>query len=292
MNIYVEIGNEEQKKLITDEIQIIEAILQSLDEPPNILAVWVPEDFDFTVNKLQNTSHYTSIRGQLAIAKNVITENGTHLVFSPYLFTEHHDNNTRMQIYLHETVHALNAMIFPEVPKISRTLDVYGSNIYILYDEYNANRKSFDLCKKIFPNPSDRYKKFVRSGARGCLLDTINSDYYGKIQNEINSFRDHADVGKFLEKIRPNFDEVSKALVYLFAYIDEYKRFCRYERFLSKSKFFSDPAVALIDFFRFKYENQDVDLFDGIDLMKSFMEKFGMSFEDREGGLYCHVVDI
>src|ERR1039457_6911583 len=225
MDINIEIGTDEQKKIIADEIQIIEEILKLFDDPPNIIGLWVPENFDRTVNKIQNTSNYTADRGQHAIGKNIPTDEGTHLVFSPILYTEQFDNVMRMQIYLHEMIHAFHAQVFPKTIKTSPSFNLYGTSIYILYDEYCTNRKSLALTKKIFPKSSGSYNKFIKSGARGCLLDTININYYDNTKNEVLLFRDHGNVGVFMDNTRNNFDEVAKAFVYLYAHIDEYQQF-------------------------------------------------------------------
>jgi hypothetical protein len=95
MDIIVEIGTDEQKQLIENELSIFKQISAISDPPTTITKVIVAKDFDETVNKLQNSDRYQSTRrNHVALAKNVITQDGLCLVFSPAIFTEEQDNFT------------------------------------------------------------------------------------------------------------------------------------------------------------------------------------------------------
>ena len=187
MEITIEVGTEEQKRIISEELSFIPELCLQLEDPPEITGIWVPRDFDTTVNSLQGTTHYVSLREHHAIAKNVIQPHGTALVFSPLLFTEAYDNHIRMQIYLHEFWHTINKNRFPDIPQNSLADHEYKQNLYILFDEYSANRKSFELTEKIFQITSKRYKRFTRNSVVGFLRDIVDSEkHYQHILQEIN----------------------------------------------------------------------------------------------------------
>jgi hypothetical protein len=292
VEIFIEIGTEEQKKLIFEELKIIQYVTELLDKPPIICSIWVPEDFDKKVNDLEKTSNYTSDREHLAIAKNVITDNGTHLVFSKRVYTEFFDSHMRMQLYLHELIHAMNKMEFPKIPNSSPSKELYYENLYILFDEYTTHRKSLYLVEKVCNETSLKYKDHIKSEARGFLQDFINIKHYEKIQKEIVNFRYYGKARVFLENTKECLDTVSKALVYFYSYIDQYPKYCRYERLLPKSKFYGVSAIKMINYFRSKHETNDFDLLDGLDYIKCYMDKFGVHYEDGQHRLCFRVVDI
>lgn len=293
MKIVIEIGTEEQKELIANEIGIIKEICERLQDLLPICGIWVPADFDKTINELQGTSNYISERGHLAVAKNVQVGDETALVFSRKLFTDNHDNYTRMQIILHELYHIISGKVFPEPPKDSPATYAYLQNLYILFDEYWVNRMSFETTEKIYPNVSARYKKLTRSSVTGFLRDIIKSgNDYEHIKLEIHKFRYHGDSIRFIQNTRNNFDIIAKSLVYFFSYIHHYPNYSRLLKFLPTSKFVGKSELTLGDFFKQKYEQNEVDIFEGLVYFQNFMEKFGVRFEDKDGGLYCTVLDI
>ena len=293
MKNVIEIGNEKQKKQIVDELRIISKVCAGLPDPPPICGIWVPENFDSTVNKLQGTDDYCSERGHFAVAKNVSLGNETAFVFSKELFTEQHDNLTRMQIILHELCHAINKKTFPEIKKESSAEYEYSKNIYILFDEYWANRTSFEITEKFYPETSERYQNLVRTSVEGFLYDIINTKVaYTQIKKEIQLFRIHGDVIRYMRNISDNFDTIAKATTYFFSYIHHFTEYSKLLNRLPVEPFASESALNLGAFFKEKYENNETALFDGINYIQKFMEKFGMHFKDIAGGAYCTVLDI
>lgn len=125
MKIVIEVGTEEQKKIIADELEVIQIYVETSPDPINVCGIWVPKDFDGKVNELQGTSNYVSDRGQLAVAKTITTSEGIHLVFSGVLFTELYDTHTRMSTYFHELIHAINKNRFPVIPSTSPSNKIY-----------------------------------------------------------------------------------------------------------------------------------------------------------------------
>lgn len=294
MEIVVEVGNRQQIEQIKDELQFIEAFSKAIQPALNVRRVVVPADFDKTINELQNTTSYKSVRSHVAMAKIIELDDGITIILSPLLFTNGWDGQMRAEIYLHELVHVSNKRRFPQPLTQSPTTQLHFNTLYLLFDEYDANRKSFELADEIFPSKTPRFKAFIDGCFEGFFVSMVeNTKDYDGIREEIKRFRwRHIDVGQFLANTKEYFDHASKDIVYTYSYIDHYSRFKGREPDLLKSKFVNDKTLALIDFFRIKYEKHDSDLLDGLDLFAEFLGNFGMRFEDRPEGLYCHVLDI
>jgi len=293
MKIIIEIGNEIQRQQIENELKLIPEVCKGMPDPPPICGIWVPEDFDATINELQETDNYRSERCQIAVAKNVYVGDETALVFSKELFTDLHDNHTRAQIILHEFSHTINRQIFPKLLKESPSNHEYAKNIYILFDEYWANRKSFEITDKIYPKTSERYQNLVRSSVEGFLGDILNADEeYLKIKKEIRSFRVHGDVIHFMYSIAEYYDTIAKAVTYFFSYIHHFTHYSHLVGNLPAKPFATESALDLGEFFKAKYENNDTALFDGLKYMEKFMCQFGLHFKDVNGDAYCTVLDI
>ncbi|MFA5373576.1 MAG: hypothetical protein WC354_05270 [Candidatus Omnitrophota bacterium] len=294
MEIIVEIGTEEQKKQIKQELEIIQTVSNQISIPTSIAFIIVPDDFDKKVNELQNTSNYKSIRKtQHAHAKTISTSNGIILVFSKLLFTAKHDNFTRLQFYMHEFMHVVNKGRLPILKEEPTSKYPYLSNLYILFDEYSANRKSLEIIDSVFPQTSIRYRLSNITHLKWFIKPLINdSEHYDIIRIEIEKFRTHGKIEQFLENTKPHFDEVSKAIIYSYSFIDHSSKFQRFQPFLAKSKFINNKTINLINFYRSQFDKGESDLSEGINLMTEFIENFGIRLEDCHQGLYCHVIDI
>jgi len=294
MEIIIEIGTEEQKELIEKELEIIKTLSERFNPSPPLLCIIVPKDFDKKVNEIRGTNSYNSIREHhQAQAKIIETPKGIFLIISNLLYTEIHDNFTRLQLYLHEFMHVLNKERFVRLEEKSPSKSRYLENLYILFDEYYANRKAFDIIDSLSLQASPKYKRSNRTHLKYFIKPLINdSEHYDIIRNEIDKFRIHGLVDQFLKNTNSHFDEVSKAIVYSYSYIDHFPEFHRFKRFLLKSKFVNEKTINLINFYRKKFDGGSTDLSDGIELIAGFIENFGIRFEDCTEGLYCHVINI
>lgn len=294
MDIKVETGTEEQKLLIRKELEIVDKVSSKLEFCAPISQIIVPENFDAKINELSNNKNYRSKRTEhLAIAKNVFVNGQIFLIFSKEIYTNYYDYITRLQLYIHELFHAINKTRFPELRKESLAAYQSLSNLYILFDEYYSNRKSFEIVGNILPNTTKHYKKFHRSMLFGFLRTVIdNSNLFNKLVEQISAFRKHGNIDLFLNNVNPYFDTISKSIIYSFSYIDNFPRFHRVIRFLDKSKFINEKTYSLIEFYREKYKTNNTELFDGIAIIERFMENFGMKFKDTPQGLYCYVIDV
>src|SRR5947207_2838236 len=106
VEIIVEIGTDEQKKLITTELEAVTTAVKNYPDL-RLYKIIIPSDFDATVNKLQDTTNFSSLRGHLTIGKNIKYKDGTAIVFSPFIYTDAHDSNSRCFLYMHEIMHVI-----------------------------------------------------------------------------------------------------------------------------------------------------------------------------------------
>lgn len=296
MELILEIGSDEQKELIRQEIAPLLDGVGKLNPPLNLRQVVFAVDFDGKVNELQGTTDYRSIRGVTAIAKIVELdlEDGISIaiVLSPLLFTDEQDTQTRYFIYMHEITHVLNKRKFRKETNESYFVQTYLGNMISYYDEYVADRAAYDFIGQVFKEKTPRAKAMIDNTLKGLADIVFDPKYYEIISREVMRFRLYrTDVSGFLEAVKRSFDEVSLCTVHLYALLDTYPDLAT-QVDLSRSKFINEKAVKLMRFLKAKYEQHDHDLRDGIGLVVTYMENFGMRFEDRSEGLYCHVVDI
>lgn len=294
MEILVEIGNNKQQKIIANEFKVIETILNRFKPPLNIEKVIVPFDFIKTVNQIQNISSFNSDRGQeqIVLAKTIELNNSCILVFSPNIYTKGWDNQMRMSLYLHELMHAINHRRIPKPITKSLSYNRLFMNLYILYDEYYANRESFEVIDRVYPNKSKIFDDFIQGNFKSFLQSLIDNKYYEKIKSEISLFRIHGNIDSFLKEVHDIFDAAAKNIMYVYSYIDHFDFAKSQENLINNSNFINKKTKCLIDFYRSKYLKDEFDLISGIDLMEDFLTNFGMRFEDREVGEYCYVLDI
>lgn len=295
MNIRVEIGTPEQQSIIKTELSAIEYVWGYFDPPLSLLEVVVPCDFDATVNRIQGVASFKSDRmyGTVA-AKTIYQEAGAVIVLSPFLYTGASDSQIRAVFYLHELCHIYNSRRFPHLLESAKIVPHYFHNIYILYDEYWADRTAFAIVDSLFPEKSAAYQTHTHSGVKGFVqILADDSNAYDLFKREIANFRLHGDVTRFLWAVNETFDGLLKAFAHGYAYIDHFQQVQEQETALGTSKFVNVRAKQLIEFMRSKYDQDSVDLLDGIQLMEAFMGDFGMRFELLPSGeLYCHVLDI
>ena len=295
MDIIVEIGTEERKKLIRKELlSAIKIISRYFGSSPPITQIIVAEDFERKVNDILGKEHYKSQRGgHSVIAKNIPTEDGIILLFSKELYTELHDNQTRLQTYIHEFIHAFNKLRFPKISEDPTAANIYFENIYILFDEYDANRKSFKITEKVYPQLSHCYKSNHALNLKAFIKIICDDSFHlKKLRKEIVKFRSHNNVDLFLERTKDLVDEVSKSIIYVYSYLDHNYKLKKNKALLEKSYFINDKTIALIDFFRLKYGKEDNNLFNGRKIIEDFMTNFGFRFEDTPKGCNFYTLDI
>ena len=296
MEIIVEIGTDEQKERIYKELSIIDQIAKSLSIPPEAIPkVIVPENFDETINSFTKLNRqYKSQRGHLAIAKNLPLEDGTVLVFSPLLYTSEFDGFMRMQIYSHEVLHVDSKFLFPKIPNDSMADFEYFTQFYRLFDEYYANRMSYEITEDFFEKLSFKYRKHNAAHLKGFIESiTENDELFNNIQREIFEFRIHSDLNFFLNNFWKFFETASLSFVYIYSMFDHNPKLKRLEPILTKSPFFDDDVKSLMEYFRTKFEEGNYNFFNDKELIVNFIMNFGLEFECfGKDKYYCHVLDI
>lgn len=295
MDFIVEVGTNQQKELIVQELSsVFGSIVKYIQLPIEIKQVIIADDFDLTVNKILKLDHYKSKRGNIAFAKTIPIDDGIVLVFSHYLFSDEHNDQTRMQIFLHEYFHVFTKCVFPKILCNTKAESVYLETIYNLYDEYFANRKSFEIMPVIYNDFTKKYKKshilhlnrFIKSISNDC-------DYYLKIQDEIQKHKLHRDIDIFLKNTSNPIDAVTKSLAFIYSYFDHNVKLKRLEPLLLKSKFFKNQTKNFFEFLKTNYEQNNFDLSDGIKKIENFLINLGIKLEGNESErFWCHVIDI
>jgi len=225
------------------------------------------------------------------VAKIVNVGDNIVIVLSPSIFTENNDNQTRMFIYAHEIAHVTNRMKFPSISNNSFTENQYLYNLYSLYDEYVADRLAYNVIEKIFPVKSDYWKALIKSEAQLFPLFISDFRHYDAIKSEIKAFRVHADVELYMKNIKRIFDDVSLATTHSFSLSDSDPSRIRLIDLINLP-FVNEKTIALMTFFKGKYEENIFNIHDGIDLIIDFMTNLGMRFDDRPNSYYCYVLDI
>lgn len=292
IDIIVEIGTPEQRELISEEARLLEHITQEFNPPLLITRIIVPENFEEKVNEIEGTSTYIADRTLVnAIGRMCIDGDGYAIIISPILYTERIDTSIRYFILFHEFAHVINKRDFSPISTDIYTNHFYTYSLSHMYDEYYADRWAYKMSDVIYPEKSQFWVEYHDSTIKGFLELITNPTYYEAIKVEINAFRYHANVDKFLSKIHVYFDPIAIVLAHTFAIVHHYPGVITEEE-LAKSKFINTKTINLMNYFSKKYEEKSVDFTDGNDLIVDFMTNFGIKFEDRELGPYCHVLDI
>lgn len=298
MGIIVEIRTPEEQILIKQEIQYFLNITNQLNLPRQIIEVVIPSDFQESVRSITNNDRYKSIRavGDQSItvmAKLIETGEGFVIVLSPDLYSAWYDSSTRAFIFFHEVIHVRNIDLLPDLEIDGPvTIEMQNlSNLRKLFDEYVADRQAYEVVDIMFNPPSPFWEDFLSASAEG-FRDTYRAkSYYDAILSEVKKFRYHADVDRFLQQIKPSLDNVAILTAHAFAFAHQFPEKLNLEN--SPGGFFlASSTIALYEYFKIKFDNGDYDLSDGCEIIARYFELFGFRFEDRENGLYCHILDI
>jgi hypothetical protein len=303
-DIIIEIGTEVEKGLIHSELNYFLNLLgEKIITEINLTCICVPFNFDNKVNELQQTKSYQSSRGShLALAKIIDAEdNNNYIILSPYLYTDIFNSHIRFHIISHEIYHLINRTRF-EIPEYDGTARIrYIATMMTLYDEYSANRFSHKLINAMLdaekdPKITEFISNYFYAMYKGHLEPLQDSSkYYDVFIREINAFRLHGDIMRFLKNVSDLFDEVSKNIIYLFSYADEFNFIYDEFKNIKSVNFLNENTYQLMQTYQEWYPKKksfDSDIETSIDKIKAFVCNFGMLFEDTENGEYCHVLDI
>lgn len=182
MEIDIQVGNDEQKAQIEDEI--FEIFSNALIKQSSVYKIIVPIDFDKTIQEIAIID-YQSRREDLnieAMAKVINKSEGAYVILSSKLFSAAFNNLTRAIFFLHEIIHINNERIDRNSINISDNLiDVTNW----LYDEYLANYISWKTIFNAFTDKIDSIEKMYQVFIDGFLEDVSNYNKMFSIINEI-----------------------------------------------------------------------------------------------------------
>jgi hypothetical protein len=273
---------------------------QSLNLSLNISHVLVPLDFEAKVRELTGRDDYKFQRGSgdaklTVMAKTLEDENGVVIVISPWLYVPDpaplFDTMVRSFILSHELAHVMNKKRLPKVAQESSAVGSYLGNLYYMFDEYFADRFSYQLTEKIF-TPTEAWKKFNDNNVLGYINPESHPLYYAEIKSEIEKFRLHGDVGLFMKRTKEAVSNVSVLMTHGFAAYHQHQAEHTSLQ-IPITAFVNEKTFALMDYFKKKYKKGETDLHDGIDQISNYLTNFGLRFEERPNNkLYAYVLDI
>ncbi len=293
----IEIGDSKQQEKIIKELISFEKFISKHPDFKKLYieSITIPIDFDSTINKMQKTTDYKSIREHLTIAKYLFIDGNRHIILNPILFTYQYDSVVRLFILLHEFYHTVNSLKIPDIPNDYDVKHIYLRNLYTFYDEYYCDREAFWVMRNIFTNTkikSYKFNRFLINNINGHLETLTDSNEYYKNIELINNFRSHADVIRFLDEIRPIFILVTRSFACFFAHIDACKRMSMKMEHLKNSQYYNKKTIKLLTYIQKKYKHNKFNLNCGLSYMKNFMKNFGMLLTNIPQGFYCKVLDI
>lgn len=298
MDILVEIGNEEEKRLIRKELEFFNVLANKSDPPINLTRVIVAENIEKTVNKLEKRTDYHSVRKTgmsevSALARVTEDGDGSAIVISSLIYTENHDSQTRFRTFFHELSHLLNKRDFPEIPEEPFSYAMYLTNLYKIFDEYVADRFAFRQIERVFDVYSYRYERMLVEEIQGYTHALNDRSIIEGIRAEVNSFRQHGNANRVEENIRAILGDLIIAIAHAFALSHHYPKKLS-NSMLKISPFVNKKTIDLMDYLKDSDERGIVDLDRkiGVKLLADFISNFGLLFEDLPSGPYLHVLDI
>lgn len=289
IDIQVEIGTTEQKEAIKSELLMVLSWLgNDFLDFVDLHRIIIPLDFDATVNRLQNTTWYTSDRIQLCIGKIIECDDSNNIALSPLAYTEIMNFGKRCKFIFHELYHLVNRKNF-KIPDYTHTAESrYANTIAIMYDEYTANIFANNLVSKlegneIFGNVTadlhSEYNGFVSS-----VQD--ENQYCIPIKKEYQEWRMHGDTRKMLTNTTQYIDAAIKDITYCYSLADTCDSIkIDFEK--RESPLHNDDTTRLFDLFREWHASEEasVDFMRGLDVIQRFMStNFGIIFSDAPLG--------
>jgi hypothetical protein len=294
VEIFIEIGDNEQQTQIEKELRLFEKAFTSIQIFQHLVldSIFVPLNFEAKNNALENATTYQSNRNIVVAMARVISKNGkSSIILSPNLFDEKYDAQTRFFILFHELAHVWNKSRFSKTGNIEgNTNDFYLHQINVLFDEYVADRISYSIIEDIF-DPTGKWADFIRQVIFGFLNEVLPSDQYEYIKAEINLFRTDNNINLFLSRTQETAESIMMLSVHAFSIFHQYPKI-KDDVPLENLHFVNNDTFALMNYLNEKYQAESDDLEDGIEFIKNYMKFFGVVFEDRPLGTYCHVIDL
>jgi hypothetical protein len=193
-----------------------------------------------------------------------------------------------MFIYMHELVHVTTKRGPERKDAFSRSDTIYAHNLETFVDEYIADRVAYALVDKVFPAKSEQWQvEVVRQASQFSSL-LANPACLASIKSSIKELQNHHDITRFLDDVHPVFDGIFLTLAHSFSLSDSYPELLPLSE-LAASKFVNERTIALVEYARGQFQNNDRELEKGLALVANFMRNFGIAFADSPEGLVCHV---
>ncbi len=288
MEVTVEAEIAEKEDTLSEEFSAFSAILVSLGIEKEVKKIIIPKSIEEAVRRIKGDLSYKADREHQEVCAKVLESNdGAIMLFSPILFSPALVQ-IRWLTYLHEVLHIYTKTVFRPIETESPSIRWYLTNLYILYDEYFANRKSFEMADQMFEEKTEPYRKHMRGQLYHLKTLRRKDSFYYTLKKEIAQYSQHGDLRLFLKRIDPTWDQAVKAIVYSYAFIDYKERNKRLDKFLGTAAFINAETEALIQFFRLKYKEGNFDLHEGLAIMKAFTQNFGMTWRDLNDGYKCY----
>lgn len=287
MELVVEFGDETLRQHILYELSVVPRIIARQTTPLAIEKIIVSKDYLNQINSFRQEHYEPSCRGIKSLAKMLDLPDCYIIVISPDLYTGHYDIYQRFFVYLHEIYHVLNRKQIQEPPTFSISGMIYFTNLCSLFDEYVANRDALRVLETIFAENRHDIFQSIERDLKAFVLILQDERFVEDLEEKLKQFQIHEDLPKFLQNIRKDFSEISLTIVFVFSIVDHFPRLKRYLPAAQASGFVNEETLALMNYFRQKYEQRDFDLRDGLDVMDGFMTNFGTRFDDAlEVGTY------
>lgn len=290
--IVIEVGTEQQKKLISQEI---ENFLIVIDE---FIGTWfdaviIPSDFDQSIRKLTNDTEYTAFRGEVTVqAKFIQSKHGNTIVFNPIIFSDIYDKQVRYHLYLHETGHFIFSLNKKDITDLSLANKIYFENILTFYDEFRTERFSWLVCQNTFKEKSLYYLNFVNLCIDGHW-QILNSteEKLKQIKDILLDFRFHQSGDRFLKEMRPLLKPIMLSFFYFLAVRTVIPKQVKKSIGDFPFPFNQPPSIEIAKLCLKTYPNP-LDYENALEKSKSFYNQFGFKLEDHESGfLFVRIID-
>lgn len=300
MDIVVEVGTEKARKSIEIELGLL---AEASRETPLIFplcAVIVPQDFDATVNKLEEREDFQSPQGGAPVSRIIYTKNGYVILFHAQLYTRYYDTHMRLASYWHAFRSLMNRGRFPVLHNNHRP-DAFASyfmNMYALYGEFDATRRSFEFRDAVIKHvlkerlSAKAQQELTASLARNISTLTDRKNYYDWFTFQNSEYKKHGNSMIYLQNVRQKVTELSFSLIFAYATMDHYPDMRDQEEKLGTAPMLNNKTRDFLEFFRSVYDKDGTDLLAGVPLMEALWTNYGFRLYEENGHTQCEVLDI
>lgn len=227
--IIIEIGNEDQKKLVCAEIKCFIIIVEEYFIKTNLSCGWfekaiIPLNFEQKVRELTDDENYKAFRGRVLVcAKSLLDREDKILLINPELFSTFSDTQVRYHMYLHETNHYISKQKKSDYSNLSTSNKYYMENIALLYEEYCSERFAFSindiLADGLYKERSQIFLDFHRNIMQRHyeIVCDIRETLLG-VERAINDFKAHHNGDVFMQTVIPLLSPHLLSFFYLMAF--------------------------------------------------------------------------